>query len=79
MDQFEQQGSMLNTWNVYADNVDLERLDWNMLWESIPAEEDTEQDDVPEYQLRGAAEVTPAIEAPSLSSDFVRNLYWSLN
>ncbi|KAK0151948.1 ATP-dependent DNA helicase PIF1 [Merluccius polli] len=79
LQQFQQCGAVLNAWNTFAPEVELDRLE--CLAEREPLETEREEDeDIPDYEAdndrRG---FMPIIDAPELSPDYMRKMYQSLN
>ena len=75
--QSAQSGVILNAWNVFAPEVEVDRDECLNLRDVIP--EDNDEDAVPDYEVLDVGEPVPRIEAPRLSSDFVRKMFQSLN
>ncbi|XP_029987916.1 uncharacterized protein LOC115417874 [Sphaeramia orbicularis] len=75
--QSAQSGAVLNAWNAFAPEVEVDRDECLNLREIIP--EEHEEDAVPDYEVLDVGEPVPRIEAPRLSPDFVRKMFQSLN
>ncbi|XP_039896714.1 uncharacterized protein LOC120739111 isoform X6 [Simochromis diagramma] len=80
LEQIEQQGPLINAWNTFAPEVEVDRLECVAQRQSRHDTDENEMDIVPDYQVSGSSSGTmPAIIAPKLSPDFVRKMYQSLN
>ncbi|KAJ8406862.1 hypothetical protein AAFF_G00291380 [Aldrovandia affinis] len=75
--QLEKQGPVLNAWNTFAPEVEVDRLECVAQRQAIHPDEHEEQDQIPDYEVH--ALYSGAIDAPKLSPDFVRSMYRSLN
>lgn len=80
LEQIEQQGPLINAWNTFAPEVEVDSLECVAQRQCTDDTDENELDIVPDYQVSGGSSGTmPAIIAPKLSSDFVRKMYQSLN
>ncbi|CAI5660898.1 unnamed protein product [Oreochromis niloticus] len=80
LEQIEQQGPLINAWNTFAPEVEVDRLECVAQRQSRHDTDENEMDIVPDYQVSGSSSgAMPAIIAPKLSPDFVRKMYQSLN
>ncbi|KAL3986446.1 leucine-rich repeats and death domain-containing protein [Sarotherodon galilaeus] len=80
LEQIEQQGPLINAWNTFAPEVEVDRLECVAQRQSRHDTDENEMDIVPDYQVSGSnSGAMPAIIAPKLSPDFVRKMYQSLN
>ncbi|CAI5655046.1 unnamed protein product [Oreochromis niloticus] len=80
LEQIEQQGPLINAWNTFAPEVEVDRLECVAQRQSRHDTDGNEMDIVPDYQVSGSSSgAMPAIIAPKLSPDFVRKMYQSLN
>ncbi len=80
LEKIQQHGLVLNAWNTFAPEVEVDRLECIAQQEPINPNEENERDNVPDFQVNcESSGAVPAIEAPKLSPDFVRKLYQSLN
>ena len=78
IERISKQGPVVNAWNTFAaPEVEVDRLECVAQREAIDPNEE-ERDQLPDFQVHGESS-GPAIEAPKLSADFVRNMYRSLN
>ncbi|KAL4007992.1 hypothetical protein ACER0C_001844 [Sarotherodon galilaeus] len=80
LEQIEQQGPLINAWNTFAPEVEVDRLECVARRQSRHDTDENEMDIAPDYQVSGSSSgAMPAIIAPKLSPDFVRKMYQSLN
>ncbi|XP_032445815.1 uncharacterized protein LOC116736996 [Xiphophorus hellerii] len=77
MENLTKEGPVRNAWNTFAPEVEVDRLECAA--ERPPLQEDEEQDPIPDYEIDVNTVDMPKIEAPKLSSDFIRKMYRSLN
>ncbi|KAK0133509.1 ATP-dependent DNA helicase PIF7 [Merluccius polli] len=79
LQQFQQCGPVLNAWNTFAPEMELDRLE--CLAEHEPLEtEHEEKEDIPNYEVNNDRRgFMPIIDAPDLSPDYMRKMYQSLN
>ncbi|XP_051816503.1 uncharacterized protein LOC127537664 [Acanthochromis polyacanthus] len=69
-----EEGPVLNAWNSFAPEVEVDRQECLNLRQTVT--EDNEEDAVPDFDVSLPA---PRIEVPRLSPDFVRKMFQSLN
>uniref|UniRef100_A0A8C4HPS9 ATP-dependent DNA helicase n=1 Tax=Dicentrarchus labrax TaxID=13489 RepID=A0A8C4HPS9_DICLA len=80
LEKIQKEGLVVDAWNTFAPEVEVDRLECIAEREAINPINDNEMDNVPDFQVnRDSSIAVPAIEAPKLSPDFVRKLYQSLN
>ncbi|KAE8291445.1 hypothetical protein D5F01_LYC11050 [Larimichthys crocea] len=80
LEKIRQEGLVVNAWNTFAPEVEVDRLECINQREEINPNDEDEMDNVPDFAVdRSSSIAVPAIEAPKLSPDFVRKLYQSLN
>ncbi|CAI5670342.1 unnamed protein product [Oreochromis niloticus] len=80
LEQIEQEGPLINAWNTFAPEVEVDRLECVAQRQSRHDTDENEMDIVPDFQVSGSSSgAMPAIIAPKLSPDFVRRMYQSLN
>lgn len=78
MEQLKEQGPVLNAWNTFAPEVELDRLE--CVAQREPPHDEEDQDVVPCYQTDpGTSGGVPLIEALKLSPDIVRAMNRGLN
>ncbi|KAJ8378399.1 hypothetical protein AAFF_G00242870 [Aldrovandia affinis] len=78
--QIEKQGLVLNAWNTFASEVEVDRLECDAQRQVIHPDEHEEQDQIPDYEVHSLySGAMPVIDAPKLSPDFVRSMYQNLN
>ncbi|XP_059203438.1 uncharacterized protein LOC131982826 isoform X1 [Centropristis striata] len=79
IERLQKEGPVINAWNSFAPEVELDRLECVAQREAISRDEE-EQEQLPDFQLQGGSSgAMPGIQAPELSPDFVRNMFRSLN
>uniref|UniRef100_A0AAY4BQU4 ATP-dependent DNA helicase n=1 Tax=Denticeps clupeoides TaxID=299321 RepID=A0AAY4BQU4_9TELE len=76
MEKLQLKGPIVNAWNTFAPEVELDRLECLAQREPIEQDPEEEVEPLPDYQLHGDL---PLIQAPKLSFDFVRAMCRSLN
>ncbi|KAE8291439.1 ATP-dependent DNA helicase PIF1 [Larimichthys crocea] len=80
LEKIRQEGLVVNAWNTFAPEVEVDRLECINQREEINPNDEDEMDNVPDFAVdRSSSIAVPAIQAPKLSPDFVRKLYQSLN
>ncbi|XP_027146424.1 uncharacterized protein LOC109138373 isoform X2 [Larimichthys crocea] len=80
LEKIKEEGLVVDAWNTFAPEVEVDRLECIAEREAINPNNDNEMDNVPDFQVnRDSSIAVPAIQAPKLSLDFVRKLYQSLN
>ncbi|XP_069378951.1 uncharacterized protein [Paralichthys olivaceus] len=78
LEKVSEEGSLFNAWNRFASEAEVDHLECLEQRPVSDPNEENERDDVPEYEVTRDGTV-PAVEAPKLSAEYVRQLYRSLN